>query len=437
MRVTFVSPRSSYFYDRTPYIPLGISYLAASIRDIADEIDCIDGQMLSGDDYEQAIAKTASDIVCISATLLQMKEACSIAAKIKNTHPLSQVIIGGYGPHSIPYQDLFYVGQFDIFVRGEGELVLRRVLQQLKAGNDLREVSGIVFFENNEVVSTGPNLELPQLDVLPLPERELFNTRLYMETWQKSVGMTSLHIFASRGCPFSCIFCDKSITGRKYRGREPKLVVDEMQYVWQKYRPDDLFLFDDLFTLQKSQVLQVCKEIKQRGLNMQWSAQGRVGLVDMETLSALKVAGCTELFFGVESGSDSILSFLQKGFTREQVMKTFAACHEVGLRAGAYFIIGVPGETQEDIDLTIDLMRIIKPSLINLSFLTPFPNTKLHAKTAQWIGQRDWTKWDDFTETVYDFPFEANPQVSRRRILDAHKKLIEEGMDYSPYQLLR
>jgi anaerobic magnesium-protoporphyrin IX monomethyl ester cyclase len=162
-----------------------------------------------------------------------------------------------------------------------------------------------------------------------------------------------------------------------------------------------------------------------------------VGLVNLEVLSVLKDAGCTELFFGVESGSNRILSFFKKGFTREQVIKTFAACHEVGLRAGAYLIVDVPGETKEDIDLTIDLVQKIKPSLVNFSFLTPFPNTQLHQDTAQWIGQKDWTQWDDFTKTVYNYPFEVDPQVSHQRILQAYQRLIEEGMDYSPYQLLR
>lgn len=437
MKVTFVSPRSSYFYDRTPYLPLGIGYLAANIRDLVDEIDCIDGQILIGENYEQAISAINSDVVCISATLLQMKEACKIANTVKTKHSSSKIIIGGYGPHSLSLQNLFQMGKFDIFVRGEGEFTLRRVLKCLKRGEDLKEIPGIVFIYKDEVVSTRPNIELPKLDSLPLPMRELFDIPLYLKIWRQNVGITSLHIFTSRGCPFGCAFCDKSVTGRKYRSRKPKLLVDEMQQLWQQYQPDDLFLFDDLFTLRKNQVLQVCREIKQRGLSFKWSAQGRVGLVDLETLSVLKDAGCTELFFGVESGSNRILSFFNKGFTCEQVMKTFAACHEVGLRAGAYFIIGVPGETQEDIDLTIDLMRIIKPSLINLSFLTPFPNTIISQYTAQWIGQKDWTQWDDFTKTVYDYPFEIDPHISRQQIIDAYKKLIEEGMDYSSYQLLR
>lgn len=437
MKITFVCPRTPFFYDRTPYIPLGIAYLAASVQDLASEINCIDGQIITSESYEQAISTINSDVVCISATLLQMKEACRVANVVKTRCPSSQVVIGGYGPHSVPLSDVFQMGKFDVCVRGEGELILKEVVDCFKRNGDIGEISNLSFVRNNQVISTRPNSELPQLDYLPFPNRNIFDVFSYQQTWKKNTGMTSLHLITSRGCPFGCTFCDKTLTGKKYRTRMPKLIVDEMEQLWRQYHPDDIFLFDDLFTLRREQVLAVCREIKQRGLSFKWSAQGRVGVVDLELLSVLKEAGCTELYFGVESGSDKILSFFKKGFTCEQVMKTFAMCHEVGLRAGAYFIVGVPGETREDIDLTIGLMKTIKPSIVNFSFLTPFPNTQIYQDTAQWIGQKDWAQWDDFTKTVYDYPFEVDPQIARQMMLDAYRLLIEEGMDYSPYQLLR
>jgi len=437
MKITFVYPRIPYFYDQTPYPPLGIGYLSASIKDSVNTIDCIDGQILNKDGYEQAVSKINSDVVCISATLPQMKEARRVADEVKTNQPSTQVVIGGYGPNSLLPQDVFQMGKFDIFVKGEGEITLRRVINCLRRGEDLKNIPGIVFIRDGKIITTGINLDLPDLDSLPLPNRELFDTPLYLETWKRNVGISSLHMFASRGCPFSCTFCDKMVTGKIYRSRTPESVVDEMQQLWQRYQPDDIFLFDDLFTLKRERVLQICQEIKRRFLSFKWSAQGKVGLVDTEILAALKDAGCTELYFGVESGSNKILSFFKKGFTREQVIKTFAVCHEVGLRAGAYLIVGVPGETKEDIDLTIDLVKTIKPSLLNLSFLTPFPNTQLYKDTAQWIGKKDWSEWDFLTKKIYEYPFEIDPSVSRQRIFDAYKHLIEEGMEYSTYQLLK
>jgi len=437
MKITFVYPRIPYFYDQTPYPSLGIGYLSASIKDSVNTIDCIDGQILNKDGYEQAVSKINSDVVCISATLPQMKESYRIANEVKTNQPSTQVIIGGYGPNSLPTQEVFQTGKFDIFVRGEGEITLRQIINCLNQGKDLKDISGIVFIRDGNIISTGINPNLPELDSLPLPNRELFDIPLYLETWKRNVGITSLHMLASRGCPFSCTFCDKTVTGKICRSHAPESVVDEMQQLWQRYRPDDIFLFDDLFTLRSERVLRVCQEIKRRSLAFRWSAQGKVGLADAEVLSALKDAGCTELYFGVESGSNKILSFFRKGFTREQVMKTFALCHEVGLKAGVYLIVGVPGETKEDIDLTIDLVKTIKPSLLNISFLTPFPNTQLYVDTAQWIGKKDWSEWDFLTKKIYDYPFEIDPSVSRQQIFDAYKHLIEEGMEYSTYQLLR
>jgi len=171
-------------------------------------------------------------------------------------------------------------------------------------------------------------------------------------------------------------------------------------------------------------------------LSFHWSAQGRIGLVDLELLSVMKESGCTELLFGVESGSNRILSFLEKGFTRDEVIKTFTACHQVGLSAGAYIIIGAPGEKKEDIDLTIDLIKQIKPNTLNFSFLTPFPNTKLYRLTSHLIAEKRWTEWDDFTKTIYQCQFEISPEHSRQMILESYCQLIKEGLVCSPYQLL-
>lgn len=436
MKVTFVYPKIFYYYDRTPYLPLGIGYLAASIQDLVDDINCIDGQILSSESYEKAITGINSEVVCISATLRQMKEAGRIANLVKASSPLCKIIVGGYGPHSLTLPELFTMGKFDIFVRGEGELTLKQLITCFKRDGNLEEIPNIVFVDGGKLIQTKSSVLLPELDLLPFPDRELFNVPLYLKIWQENTNMTSLHMITSRGCPFGCIFCDKSVIGRTYRYRNPKLVVDEMQQLWEQYHPDDIFLFDDLFTLQQEKVMMICQEIKQRTLPLKWSAQGKVGIVDLEMLSAMKEAGCTELLFGVESGSNRILSFLKKGFTREEVIRTFIACHEVGLRAGAYLIVGVPGERKEDINLTIDLVRKIRPSLLNFSFLTPFPNTELYRETSQWIAQKDWIQWDDFTKTVYNYPFEVDPTVSRKRIMDVYKQLIEEGLEYSTYQLI-
>ena len=436
MKVVFICPKVPYFYSRTPYIPLGIAYLAASIKDSVDIIEYIDGQILRDEEYEQAVAKLNADVICISATLLQMKESYRISCLIKMRLPLSKVIIGGYGPHSVKLQELFSRGGFDIFVYGEGELTLQLVLDCLKRDGNLKEIPGIVFVKSGKLMQGKPNSELPEMNSLPRPLRELFNVPLYLRMWRQNTGITSLHMITSRGCPFGCIFCDKSVTGRTYRCQDPKLVAVEMEGIWRQYGSDDIFLFDDLFTLRREHVLAVCQEIKYRRLSLKWSAQGRVGIVDLEVLSAMKEAGCTELLFGVESGSNKILSFLEKGFTRQEIIESFTACQEVGLPAGVYLIVGVPGETKEDVDATINLIRKIRPCMLNFSFLTPFPNTELHQKTSQWIDEEDWTKWDDFTKTVYNYPFEVDPRISRQRIMDAYKELIEKGLDHSPYQLL-
>jgi radical SAM superfamily enzyme YgiQ (UPF0313 family) len=207
-----------------------------------------------------------------------------------------------------------------------------------------------------------------------------------------------------------------------------------MLFLEKRYAPDDIFYFDDLFTLNKKRVIALCETLQEKSLQTSWSAQGRVDMVDREMLEVMKAAGCTELMFGVESGSERILQFLVKGFTREKIIQAFDLCHQVGIKPGAYLIVGVPGETKQDILDTISLVERIEPSLLNFSFLTPFPNTALYTATQHWIGDWDYEQWDDFDATVYTCKFEVDPREARDIILDAYLKKISSGMPYSEYQ---
>ena len=436
MKATFVFPPIPYQFAKTPYPPLGIGYLAAVLRAQDVQVDLIDGQMIEENQFWQEIENLTADVVLMSATIRQIKGAELVAKIIKKHNPATTVILGGPGLSALAVQhrDFGKGTDIDTIVKEEAEDLLPLILRRLETHEPLNDVPNLIINNDRNIISTRVDPALPDVRIIPWPNRAIFDEKAYLSRWLDSAKMTSVHIMGSRGCPFSCSFCDRTVTGRRVRYRDAEDVAAEMLFLEKRYAPDDIFYFDDLFTVNKKRVIALCRTLQEKSLRTSWSAQGRVDTVDEEILEAMKTAGCAELMFGVESGSERILQYLVKGFTREKIIWAFDLCHRVGIKPGAYLIVGVPGETRQDIMDTVSLVERIEPSLLNFSFLTPFPNTALYTATQHWIGDWDYEQWDDFDATVYTCRFEVDPREARDMILDAYLKKISLGMPYSEYQ---
>lgn len=434
MKITLITPIVPYKFENTPYTPLGIGYLVASIRKncpFVTDIQFIDGQILPENEYWQKIEQVDTDVLLISATIRQMKMANKTASIIKSLNEDVFVILGGAGPSG--FSKLPQMNNIDMVVKGEGEEILPLILESLDKNNQIVLPDGCTLYQEKEMVIVSV-ITPPDINNISQPDRTVFDNFAYRKRWIESSGINSMSVIGSRGCPFHCIFCDHSVTGYKIRYRDVKNIADEMIFLQNKYHPDDIFFYDDLFTINEKRVNSLCSLLKKGSTPITWSAQGRVDCVTEKMLEEMLSAGCTEVMFGVESGSDNILKYFRKGFTREQIIKAFDLCHKVGIKAGAYFIIGVPGETRNDILQTISLVERIKPSLLNISYLTPFPATELYKITKQWVMNENYESWDDFQTTVYNCSFEIRPEESEQLILDAYQKLIDQGMPYSDYQ---
>ena len=436
MRATFVFPPIPYKFAKTPYPPLGIGYLAAVLKAQGVQINLVDGQIIGEEQFWQEINNLTTDVVLISATIRQIKGAKLVAKIVKEHNPVTTVVLGGPGPSALAAQrrDFGRDTRIDITVKGEAEDLLPLILHRLSSGKSIDDVPNLIINKEGNIINTRVEPALPDVRTIPWPDRSIFDEEAYLSRWRTSAKMTSAHIMGSRGCPFACSFCDRTVTGRRVRYRDVEDVASEMLFLEKRYSPDDIFYFDDLFTVNKKSIIALCQALQEKNLRTSWSAQGRVDTVDEEMLEAMKAAGCTELMFGVESGSNKILQFLVKGFTREKIIQAFDLCHRVGIKPGAYLIVGVPGETKQDILDTVSIVERIEPSLLNFSFLTPFPNTALYTATQHWIGDWDYEQWDDFDATVYTCKFEIDPREARNIILNAYLKKIASGMPHSEYQ---
>ncbi len=263
--------------------------------------------------------------------------------------------------------------------------------QRIAAGVPWQDVSGTIFRTTaGNLARTPPRAHIENLDTIPFPSRHLLNFEQYLVPpgiirghWTER----STTVMTSRGCPFSCIWCGSQCTfGRKVRNRSVENIIAEIQHLVAKYAIDTVWFVDDTFTLNKNRVLDLCRLMTERKIDIAWGCQAHVKTADEEMFLAMKKAGLVQLDFGVESGSNRVLKSLKKDSTDNAIRRAFFIARKVGLRTTATFMFGSPGESEEDIEKTMLLAQEIRPDFVSSFFITPYPGTELMdlAKANHW-----------------------------------------------------
>lgn len=361
--------------------PLGLAYLAAVLEKNHLPVEILDAnvQKLSWEKFREIIRQKKPDIIGITG-MTPTIDTTFKAARI--CRPYTKYLVLG-GPHGTMFgrQVFQQTPDFDFLVLGEGEYTFLNLVKALVNKENPVKIPGISTRNENNP----PPPLIADLNNLPFPARHLLPNDLYRYALTKSYPFTTL--FTSRGCPYQCLFCEKRVFGQKYRARSPENVLAEIEEVIRKYRIRSIVFFDDLFTLNKERVIKICEGILKRNLKFDWKAEARVNTVDEQMLKMMKRAGCSLLAFGVESGNQKSLDFLQKNTTVSQIRKAFRLTQKSGIKTLGYFILGIPGESYRQAQQTIEFSLDLKCDFAQFSILTPYPGTKLYdlALNRGWI----------------------------------------------------
>lgn len=386
--------------------PLGIAYLAAVLRKHGMPCQLVDYALSDYKEIKMKLKEFNPKIVGISLMSNNFNEAKKIAEIAKEINDCT-VIVGGAHPTIMPVETL-KEKCFDIAVIGEGEATFLDLVKTIKDNKDLSEVKGIYYkTKDNKITRTEPREFIQDLDSIPWPARDLLEMREYMKTHEEApILFPHSTVVAARGCPFNCFFCQptaRNMFGRKARIRSPKEVAKEMGFVFEKYKLNSVTVTGDTLTFDKEWVYDFCNEIKKQKLKVNWVAGTRIDTVDLEMLKAMKEAGCYYVVFGVESGSQRILSeIMDKKITVEQIKKSFKDCKKAKMLARANLMIGSPTETKADIQDTIRLIDDIRPDYITTCPTNPLAGTYLydHALEKKLLRVKDITKIDRRTENA-------------------------------------
>jgi anaerobic magnesium-protoporphyrin IX monomethyl ester cyclase len=367
--------------------PLGLGYIASYVRKHGYSVAILDCTFTK---EREAVAKARSlspRVVGVYSMLGMKDMAIRIARQLRAYSEM--LVVGGPLPTTSP--DVF-LEDFDVALIGEGEETILEILGSLENGTSLSKVEGIAYKEEKEKITVTSARPLRRcLDSLPFPARDLYEHGAYKDYFCRYHGYTTTSMITSRGCPFDCDFCSRPVFGRSYRGRSPSNIVDEMETVLD-YGYDRIWFADDIFPIDKESGLSVCNEIISRRLDASWECLCRADVMNREIALKMKKAGCFRVFFGLESGNDRILKAMNKRLTVEQARRAVKTVKSVEIKAGAFFILGYPGETD---DTMLDTLRFATSLPLDyFSFTVPYPllGTGLYAKLKDKMTVVEWKK---------------------------------------------
>lgn len=366
--------------NRSP--SLGLLYLAAVTRQLGYATAIIESDIeeLSVDQVVRRVVQMRPRYVGITLFTVGVWQSAQIAQRVKQQLPDSVVIVGGPHVSSMGMETMQRFPQFDIAVIHEGEQVLPELLSCLDGKRDLSTVNGILYRCAGDIVRTAPAAAIDDLDALPLPAWDLlpgFPDAYLPAIYQYPRGPVAT-LAASRGCPFLCKFCDTSTFGAKVRAYSPAAVFGMMKHLRDGYGIRHIQFVDDLFLASRIRTLALCDLIIANRLDMTWSCTARVDTVKPDVLKRMKQAGCWEISFGLETGSNELLQKMEKAARVEISEQAVNWTAQAGIRCKGLFMLGYPGETPETIAATKAFVRRIPLTTMNLSKFTPYPGSPIY-----------------------------------------------------------
>ena len=405
--------------------PLNLMYLASSLEEESYSVKIIDDDLLQKgyENVSKQAEKLNPQLVGVTATTSTIKSALKYLELIKNILPESLTVIGG--PHTtfMPYETLKNSDNLDVVVIGEGEETMVDLADHATQNiEDINDVNGIVYrdLKDGNLRTTEKRPLIKDLDKLPFPARHLVPFDSYGVSQEQTGG-----IITSRGCVYNCNYCSSSlIMGKKFRSRSPGNVVDEIEELIDTYHINDIGFMDDTFMLNKKRASDIADEIKARDLDLTFVASSRVDRVDKSLLENLKNSGLKTIYYGVESGSQRILDLMKKGITLKNVEDAVKMAKDVNLEVLTSFILGYPGETEEDMNTTIDFSTKLDSDYCQYSILTPFPGTPIYKDLIEknLIDNEDWDRYTVLKPILKYNELGLNKKLVERKLATAYLK---------------
>ena len=360
-----------------PYPPLGMLYVSSHLKAKGFDVQVFDTTFNSWDAFEQHMRAVRPPLVGIYTNLMTKQRVLQMLPLFRELG--SRVVLGG--PEPPHYAEEYLAAGADIVAVGEGELTLEELIPHVTQHDmrGLQEIRGIVYRDDDGgIVRTGPRAQIPNLGAQPWPDREAIDLERYLETWHTHHGVRSVSLITARGCPYTCTWCSHSVFGETHRRRSVEDVVNEVAWLAEHYRPDQLWYADDVFTINRRWFLQYAAALKARGLRIPFECISRADRIDEAVADALAEMGCYRLWIGAESGSQRILDAMKRKADIADVQAKTKLLQSRGIQVGMFIMLGYDGEDVSDIEATVDHLKKSNPDVFLTTVAYPIKGTKYH-----------------------------------------------------------
>lgn len=387
-----------------PYPPLGTILAAALLREKGFEVKLFD-TMFSHDPEEiRAVLESYKpDLLVVyddgfnyltKMCLSNMREAAFKMQQLAKTYGCRVVMTSS---DAADHYEKYLANGADFVIIGEAEYTLLELANALQNKTDLSKIAGIAFKQGENVAKSGKRAVSKNLDELPLPAWDLVDITPYKKVWKEKQGYFSINVATTRGCPYKCNWCAKPMYGNTYNMRSPQNVVKELKLLKQLFDFDHVWFCDDIFGLKRSWVKEFSGLVRTENLKFNYKIQSRADLLVQENyVESLADSGCSDVWMGAESGSQKILDAMDKGTTVEEIKEARKLLKHHGIKASFFLQFGYLGETMNDIEQTIALLKETMPDDIGISVSYPLPGTPFYEKVKQDLGAKaNWTDSDE------------------------------------------
>jgi radical SAM superfamily enzyme YgiQ (UPF0313 family) len=434
-----------------PYPPLGTIYAAAFLREAGHEVSLFDTMFChKPEEVISALDTTGPAFFVIyddgfnyltKMCLTNMREAAFRMIRLAKERGCTVIVSSSDSTDR--YQEYLDQGA-NFILLGEAEETLLELIHHVQSGDTgFSRVKGIAFRGGDQLIKTERRPVIANLDLLPMAAWDLIDINAYRAVWMKHAGYFSLNMATTRGCPFKCNWCAKPIYGNRYHARSPQMVVQELKWLKAHYTFDHIWFCDDIFGLKPGWIHQFADLVEAENLKFKFKIQGRADLLLQENnLSALARAGCDNIWMGAESGSQKILDAMDKGITVDQIRDATRLIRKQGMNPSFFIQFGYPGETREDIDMTIRMIDQLLPYEMGISVSYPLPGTVFYEKVKQDLKRKtNWTDSDDMA-LLFQNTFEpafykqlhrfVHKSYRKHIALDYFRRLLKHPADSKP-----
>ncbi|NOX63577.1 MAG: B12-binding domain-containing radical SAM protein [Chloroflexi bacterium] len=404
-----------------PYPPLGTMYAAAFLRARGYEVALFDAMLASSEEeWAAALDETQPQYAVIyednfnylsKMCLLRMRQAAFTMIEMARARGCTVIVAGS---DASDHARLYLASGAHFVLIGEGERTLAELLDHLtgRSHMPLDQILGLAFLRHPErpsssdLIITPRRPDIKDVDSLPFPAWDLVDVERYRGIWRERHGYYSMNMVTTRGCPYHCNWCAKPIWGQRYNARSPENVVAELKWLKQTYHPDHIWFADDIVGLKPGWWTRFAELVAQEDALVPFKCLSRVDLLLRQgEVEAMKRAGCDIVWVGAESGSQKILDAMEKGTRVEQIYQATELLHRHGVRVGFFLQFGYPGETREDIEKTLQMVRDCQPDDIGMSVSYPLPGTKFYERVKDQLGvKQNWQDSEDLA-MLYHGPY--------------------------------